>query len=485
MAEQDDTGTAAPPGDESAPPGWGDMLRGTNLARCLVVGGGMVLHALNTFIVVTVMPSIVADIGGMSFFAWSTTLYVVASLLGGAACARLLHARGQHGTYHLALGLFALGTAGCALAPNMAVLLAARLVQGLGAGVLSALSFSLVRVLFPAGLWARALSVISLAWGVATLAGPAVGGVFAEYGAWRWAFWTMLGVVPLILALVAIALPRELARAPAPRQAMAWLNLTVLALSVMAVSVGGTSGSLNGNLIGLGVAAIGMAAFFRLEATSPLHLLPRGGTNPATPLGAAYGAMMMLAFGVNTEIFVPYFLQTLHGTPPLAAGFVSAVMSAGWTTAAVLSSGGGRARVYLSMRGGPLMMGMSLAVLSVLMPAIDPEGRAVFAIGLCLAAMGLGIGLAWPHLGPRVFAFAAEGEKDIAAASITIVLMTTYAFGSAIGGVVTNLSGIADPGGVEGAANAAGWLFTIFTIPPLLAAMLVRRLLRTELPATP
>ena len=79
-----------------ATPGWGEMLRGGNLLRCLVVSAGMILHAINTFIVVTVMPSIVRDIGGMAFFAWSTTLYVVASLLGGAVCARLLHRLGHH-----------------------------------------------------------------------------------------------------------------------------------------------------------------------------------------------------------------------------------------------------------------------------------------------------------------------------------------------------------------------------------------------------
>lgn len=464
-------------------PGWGDMLHGQNLAACMVVGAGMILHAVNTFIVVTVMPSVVRDIGGMPFFAWSTTLYVVASLLGGSTCSRLLHRLGGQGTYRLALLLFGLGTAACALAPNMAVLLAARLLQGLGAGLLSALSFSMVRLLFPAALWSRALSVISAAWGIATLAGPAVGGIFAEYGAWRWAFWSTLALVPLMALLVAVALPRDLARGPAPRTAMALLNLGVLAASVMAVSVGGTSGSMQGNLIGLAVAAAGMAWFFRLESTGPLRLLPRGGTNPATPLGAAYGAMMMLSFGVNTEIFVPYFLQVLHGMTPLHAGYLSAVMSAGWTTGSVLSSGGGQARVLLSMRGGPLVMAMSIALLSAVMPVHDESGGAVMVIGLCLTAMGFGIGFAWPHLGPRVFAFADDNEKDVAAASITIVLMTSYSFGSALGGMVTNLAGIAEPGGVAGASDAAGWLFTVFTLPPILAAVLVRRLLRTEVPA--
>jgi MFS family permease len=463
-------------------PGWAEMLRGENLMRCLVLGGGMILHAINTFIVVTIMPTVVRDIGGMPFFAWATTLYVVASLLGGAACARVMHRLAVPGSYRLALALFATGTAICGLAPNMAVLLAGRFVQGLGAGMLSALSFSMVRLLFPAPLWPRALSVVSVAWGVATLAGPAVGGVFAEYGAWRWAFGLMLALVPPLALLVAAALPRDMARPAAPGYPLAWPNLAVLAFSVMAVSAGAASGTLGGNLTGLGVAIVGMTLFFQLEARSRLHLLPRGGTNPATPLGAAYAAMMLLAFGVNTEIFVPYFLQVLHGVSPLHAGFISAVMSAGWTAGAVLSSGGSPARVAMLMRSGPLLMAFSIAFLSVFMPFHDESGEAAWLLGLLLGLMGLGIGIAWPHLGPRVFAFAAEGEKDVAAASITIVLMTTYSFGSALGGLVTNMAGIADPGGVAGASNAAGWLFTLFTLPPLLAGMLVRRLLRTPVP---
>jgi predicted MFS family arabinose efflux permease len=187
--------------------------------------------------------------------------------------------------------------------------------------------------------------------------------------------------------------------------------------------------------------------------------------------------MMMLAFGVNTEIFVPYFLQVLHGMTPLHAGYLTAVMSAGWTLGSVLSSGGSEGRVRLCMRGGPLLMAFSIAFLSALMPVHDEAGGAVVVIGICLAMMGLGIGIAWPHLAPRIFALAAEGEKDVAAASITIVLMTTYSFGSALGGVVTNLAGIAVPGGVSGASSAAGWLCSIFSLPPMLAAFLIRRLL--------
>ena len=74
------------------PSSWGDLVRGGNAARCAVVGGGMMLQAINTFIVVTVLPSVVRDIGGLDYFAWATTLYVIAGLLGGSLCARLLEA---------------------------------------------------------------------------------------------------------------------------------------------------------------------------------------------------------------------------------------------------------------------------------------------------------------------------------------------------------------------------------------------------------
>src|SRR5271156_1741848 len=139
--------------------GWLELLRGENAARSAVIGGGMIIHAISTFIVVTILPSVVRDIGGLRFFAWSTTLYVLGSLLGGALCSRLLGRAGGRGRDPRRLPGLALGTRGCALGPSMPVLLIGRLIQGVGAGTLSALSFSMVRTLFDEALWSRALSL--------------------------------------------------------------------------------------------------------------------------------------------------------------------------------------------------------------------------------------------------------------------------------------------------------------------------------------
>nr|WP_283949911.1 MFS transporter [Limobrevibacterium gyesilva] len=435
------------------------------------------MHAVNVFIVVTILPSVVAEIGGLDYFAWNTTLYVVASVLGGAGCARLLSRMGARNLYRVALGAFALGSAVCALAPSMPVLLAGRLVQGLGAGTLSALSFTMVRALFPERLWAPAISIVSAAWGVATLSGPAVGGIFAEYGAWRMAFWSVFALAPLLLLLVEVALPRGLARPPVPRTRMAFVNLAVLAGSVLAVSVGSTSPLPVWNVAGV-AAGLGLFALFMRLEKGGRRLLPGGACNPATPLGAAYAVMLMLIIGITTEIFVPYFLQKLHGLAPLHAGYLSALMSAGWTIGSVSGSGLRPPQARLVMQAGPLVMAASLAGLCVLMPhgAMVPALQ-VGVIGALLLGMGLGIGVCWPHLGARIFAFAAEGEKDLAAASMTMVIMVSNAAGSALGGMVTNLAGLTVPGGAAGAQAAAAWLFGAYALSPLLAFAAVRRLL--------
>jgi len=456
--------------------GWADLVRGGNAGRSAVVGGGMIIHALNTFIVTTILPSVVRDIGGLRYFAWSTVLYVVASLLGGAGCAQVLRRIGVRNAYRVALLGFAAGSVACALAPAMPVLLAGRFVQGLGAGTLSALSFTLIRTLFPERLWARAFSVVSVSWGVATLLGPAVGGMFAQWGAWRAAFWSVGIAAPMLLLLVEVSLPRNLRRPAPPATGMAFLSLAILAGSVLAVSAGSTTAEPAWNIAGLALALLGFAVFARREATGGSRVLPAGATRPGSPLCAVYVAMVLMTAGVTPEIFVPYFLQTLHGLVPLHAGYMSALMAGGWTLGSVFSSGTGSRVARAVLTVGPVVLAAGLATLALLMPAVGAVGPDLLPIGAGLLAMGLGIGMTWPQLGARVFGFAQEADRDLAGASITMVVMVGNAFGSALGGMATNLGGLLAPGGVPGAVSASGWLFGAFMAAPLLAALAIRRL---------
>lgn len=462
---------------------WSDLLRGKNGLIALALTGGVALHAVNVHIVSTVLPSVVQDIGGLDLYAWNTTLFVVASIVGAALSVRLLATLGPRGAYLAALGIFALGSAACASAGSMPWMLVGRSVQGLGGGTLAALSYAVIRLVFAPPLWPRAVALVSGMWGVATLCGPAVGGLFAQAGHWRWAFWTLLPLSVLQGLLVAAQLkPQSSARAFSGdvEPSVPGLQIALLAGSVLAVAAASLSMSLVWQAAGVAAGLSLGAAAIAWDRRAPVRLLPSGSTALGTALGAVYASVALLLVGTTTEIFVPYFLQTLHGYTPLAAGYMTAAMAGGWSLGALLSSGHeGRGAARL-LRAGPALCTVSLLALAVLMPigaGLSSNMRTLLC-GLALAGAGAGVGIGWPYLLTRVLTLAPAGEEGTASAAITTVQLYGMAIGAAVAGLVANAAGLLSPGGIEGAQSAAAWLFASFAVAPALACLLARRIAR-------
>ncbi|BCH35670.1 MFS transporter [Mesorhizobium sp. L-8-10] len=457
-------------------PGWAALLGGRSGVFSIVLAGGVMLHALNIYIVTTILPSVVDDLGGLDLYAWSTTLFVVASILGAALAARLLDRAGSGRAYALATVLFAAGTLICAAAQAFPVLLAGRFVQGFGGGLLYALAYAVIRLVYPEALWSRAISLISVIWGVSTLVGPAVGGVFAEMNAWRAAFWSLVPVAT-VFGLVAMAvLPAkgggESASSPLPLP-----QLALLAASVLAVSAGSVSADPVWNGLGMLAAVVLAALLVRTELKSGARLLPTGGLAWGGKPMALCATIGLLVMGMQTDVFVPYFLQILHGQSPLAAGYLAALMAMGWTLGSLQSAGRNGNAGLRAIASGPLFVLVGLAILAALVPFPGGAEWQIAAICAGLLLVGLGIGVAWPHLVTNVFREVPAAEQGLAAGSITTVQLFATAFGAAAAGMVANLGGLSDPGGATGAADAALWLFVTFLAAPASALISSRRIL--------
>lgn len=452
-----------------APAGWGELFSGRNGLYALALAGGVTLHAVNMYIATTIMPTVVADIGGLDFYAWATTLFVVASILGAALTARLLRAAGPRGAYVTATLLFAMGTLIASLAINMPVMLLGRVIQGLGGGFLYALAYGLTRLVLPERLWGRAIGLISGMFGVAALVGPAIGGVFAEYGAWRAAFWSLLPVAGLFALVALITLPSA-SHDRNERSAIPVPQLILLTGAVLAVSAGSLAPEILWQLAGLVAALLMIILIAAIDANVKDRLLPRRAFNIATPLGALYLVIALLMLGMQPEIYVPYLLQQLHGQSPLWAGYLAALMAIGWTIASLLAARwqqkGGKSLVI----SGPALSLTGLVLLAIFLP-IEGGGNAVLLAPVCLGLIlvGFGIGLAWPGLVTRIYQSAPANEQDLAAGGMTTVQLFAIAFGTALAGMVANIAGIAVPGGTAGASAAALWLSILFAIAPALA----------------
>ncbi len=473
----------------STAPGWRDLLSGSNGWRSLALAGGVALHATNVYVATTVLPSIVKEIGGLELYSWNTTLFVVASILGSVLASKLLTALGPRTAYLTALLGFSAGTILCAAAPTMPWMLAGRTLQGFGGGILLALSYALIRIVFAPPLWSRAMGLVSGMWGVATLCGPAVGGVFAQFGHWRWAFWSLLPIVAGLGLIIRaqVSAGRAVASAHAPSsspshhdaQAIPWFKVMLLCASAVAISLGAVVGSY---LLAAGWMLVGLAlaGWLAQRERSVRHALPRlmptGAYSLRTRLGGLYAVMSLLGLAMTSEIYIPYFLQTIHGQTPFAAGYLAALMAAGWSVGSMTSASRQGEAAERRVRLGPVIVTLGMLALAWLLPLPSLFASAAGVASLCVAlfGVGVGVGIGWPHLLTRVMTAARPGEAALASASITTVQLYSMALGSALAGLVANSAGLAD-GALAEAQRASVWLFALFALAPAGAAVIAWR----------
>ncbi|WP_046068167.1 MFS transporter [Pseudomonas synxantha] len=459
--------------------GWSALLLGRNGLRSAALAGGVALHAINVYLVTTILPSVVADIGGLDYYAWNTTLFVVASIIGSVLSTKCLTALGARAAYVWAGVIFAIGSGVCSLAPDMAVMILGRTIQGLGGGLLFALPYAMIRLVFAEPLWPRAMALISGMWGAATLIGPAVGGVFAEYDAWRAAFWALIPVTALFMVLAWALLPKKSADTSRP-VGVPWAQLVLLSAVVLAISVGSIKPEAIYSVLGLAVGFLLLYLVYRVEARSTWRLMPKGGLAARGALLPLYVSMSLMVIGMTSEVFVPYFLQVLHLQTPLLAGYISALMAAGWTLGALYSSGLKSTTALRAIGIAPFFIVAGLVLALVFVPRFDPSLLNVAGVCAGMLAVGAGIGLAWPHLLTRVLESVAEDEKELAGASITTVQLIATAIGAALAGMIVNLGGFSSPGGVAGASSAAAWLFGVYAALSLLIFVSVRPVIRSK-----
>ena len=311
-------------------------------------------------------------------------------------------------------------------------------------------------------------ALISGMWGISTLSGPAIGGLFAEAGHWRWAFWAVLPVCVLLGVLLVTQLG-PVGRNRSGRLEAPLLRMGMLVASVLVVSAASLYSAWTVQFAGVAVGLLLVLWLARLDARSRQRFLPAGAWSLRHPLGRRYAMIGLMSIGVTTEVFVPYFLQMLHGQSPLHAGYLSALMSAGWTLGTLSSSGRGPVCVGRLLVLGPILSAASLAGLYAGMP--DPAAPTAL-LAVLLLGVGIGVGLCWPHLLTGVFRAAPADQQNIASAAITTLQLYAMALGASVAGMVANAAGFTEPGGWQGTQQAAWAVYGVFAVAPALAIRL-------------
>ncbi|WP_083545426.1 MFS transporter [Sulfitobacter alexandrii] len=441
---------------------WREFLSAGYTAPLVLVCLGVWMHAADSLVVATMLPAIVAEIGGAAYVSWTVSIYEIGSIVAGAASALLTLRHGLRLPMAGAALCFAAGCALSALSGSMGLVLVGRGLQGLGGGGLVALSFIAINALFPRRLAARTLAVVSAFWGMSAFLGPLLGGLFVEFATWRWGF-AFFAAQALGLGLW-IALrtePGKTALDESPPGPFPLFRLAVLCGAVVLISAGGVRVEmLRSTLLILAGGACLWWFLWRDARAGAARLLPAAPLDPRRATGATLLMLLCMSMAtIGLLAYGPLLMTLIHGMSALTAGYIVAASSIGWTLAAVAVSGSPERRDRLWIGLG---MGITTVSVAGLAHAV-PHGP-IWLIALFAGLDGAGFGLAWTFILRRVTALVPPAEAARVSGAIPTVQRMGYALGAAYVGIVVNAGGFLEMEGPSDAAHVATLLF-LWSLP--------------------
>lgn len=384
------TDTSARPADQTSAP----ATQGHNIPLVFTsLLLGMLIVSLGQMIFSTALPTIVADLGGVSKMSWVITVYLLTMTIGLPVYGKLGDQIGRKPLFVTAILLFLAGSVVGALAWNIDVLIASRAVQGLGGGGLMVLSQAIVADVVPARQRGRYMGVMGAVFGLSSLLGPLLGGFFTEGPGWRWALWFNVPICLLALA-VAVLYLRLPVRASGSRldlSGTALMAVGTTALIFMATWGGHEYAWGSPVIIGLAVLALVCAvAFVLVELRTenpliPMSLFASRNFTLSTVAGMIIGVSMFGALA-----YLPTYIQMVHGLGPTAAGLMMTPAMAGMMGTSIIVgnivSNTGKYKWYPV--AGTVIMAVGLYLIGTL-----HETDTLLHLGVVLFVFGVGLGM--------------------------------------------------------------------------------------------
>ena len=430
------------------------------------------LVALDSTILATAVPAIVKDLGGFTSFPWLFSAYLLAQAIAVPIYGRLSDVFGRKPVMLFWIALFLIGSLLSGLAWSMPALIVFRAVQGLGAGAILPVSITIAGDLYSLRERAKVQGYLASVWGVSSVVGPVLGGVFSDFLSWRWIFFVN---IPLALIAAAILLRNFTEQVDRREQEIDYAGAMLLGSStgllILGLLEGGQGWAWNsGFSIGIFAAAAILLVVFVLverrvaQPILPLWVFQRRVLLVSSLVSAGVGAIIL---GLSS--YLPTYGQQVLGASALLAGLALAALTVGWPIAASLS---GRIYLAIGFRGTALIGGVVVLIGSALTLLLDSRSP-LWEVALFCLIIGLGMGLV---ASPTLIAAQSSvewGERGVVTGSNMFARSIGSAVGVAVFGAIVNAAS-GGRGAIPSPDQLVPALHTVFlTVLALAAATLI------------
>ncbi|WP_222721105.1 MDR family MFS transporter [Actinomadura sp. HBU206391] len=363
--------------------------RGPVLAALMLCTG---LVALDSTIIATAVPSIVSDVGGFSQFPWLFSIYLLTQAVTVPLYGKFADVIGRRPVMFFGIAVFLLGSVLCGIAWSMPALIVFRALQGIGAGAVQPMAMTMVGDLYTVEERARVQGYIASVWGIASVIGPALGGVFSQYLSWRWIFFVNLPLGAVAAWTLARQFKERVTRRSHRIDYTGAMLLTAgCSLAILGLLEGGIAwewGSVRSVLI-FAASFVMLVAFVAVERRAAEPILPLWMFRHRSLNGASLSALCVGALLMGLSSYVPTYAEGVLGTGAVVAGFALAAISMGWPIAA---SQAGRLYLRIGFRSTALI-GSTVSIAGTVLCALLDEHAHVWELAGACFVVGVGLGL--------------------------------------------------------------------------------------------
>jgi MFS family permease len=413
-----------PQQEEPTPSVWSAKLRATTIGMLTLI----TIAAFEHLGVSTAMPKMVAELRGEALYAWPFTAFLVASVMATVLSGRFCDRFGPGLALVVGPGLFFVGLLASGVATGMPLLLAGRVLQGIGLGTQTVAIYVLVALVYPHRSRAAVFGLLAAAWVVPSLVGPTAAGLITEHIGWRWVF---LGITPFALLGVLLLLP-VIRTLPSVERDGTEPARRGLALAAVATAAGIAALTWAAQHPSFGTLWLGLAGLAALVPAMRV-LMPRGTftARPGLPATVLMRGVLAGAF-FGVEAFVPLTLTAVHGFSPAMAGVPLTVGAIGWSAASHWQGRYPDLDRTVLIRVGLLALAAALG--SMALVGAD-WGLAWLVLPFWLVA-GTAMGLSYPSINVLSLDYATPSDRGFVSSALTVNDMTFSAITVGLGGVM-------------------------------------------------